>query len=121
MNTRIQIWLAAQGRTGRPLVDYTLVDPSDGTGPRIEAWDVATLGPPPTRAALDAITPAQIAALAVTLKEAESSRLADDLIARSVARATWEELRKYELRNNQTAATWAEFRDAIKTLITERL
>lgn len=86
-----------------------------------DQWDTVTQGPIPTVAEIAAVTPAQILAAEDALLKEKALRLADDIIARSVARITWEELRKYTLRNNQVALTWDEFRDAIKAEIENRL
>jgi hypothetical protein len=46
-----------------PLRDYALAD--DGTGPRVAWWDAGAVGPQPTAEEVAAVTPGQVAALAV--------------------------------------------------------
>jgi len=43
-NEQIQVLLSVRGKSGAPLVDYTLVDPSDGLGARIELVSSGTQG-----------------------------------------------------------------------------
>lgn len=84
-------------------------------------WDVATCGPVPTLSEIAAVTVAQIDAVKQAAVETEAHRLADDIVARSVARVAWEELKKCQVRNGQTLLDWQQFRDAIKAAIKDRL
>jgi len=74
---QIQALLAGRGLTGVSRVDYQLVDRSDGQGPQIDRWTVAVLGPVPTQAEIDAITPAQIAAVQVALPRLAAQAVID--------------------------------------------
>jgi hypothetical protein len=99
-NIQVQTLLGLRGKVGTTLVDYTLVDLNDGAGPRIAEWNVATLGPVPTPAEVDAITPAQIAAAQTAQRLAQynaSSRQKDMLatmamIVRARGIAAWNAL-----------------------------
>jgi hypothetical protein len=99
-NATIQALLTSRSKTGTPLVDYTLVDLSDGLGPRIATWNVATLGAVPTQTELDAVTPAQVTAAVAAQKTAVftgSSRQKDilatiALIKRAQGIAAWNAL-----------------------------
>ena len=55
LNDQVQAWLASQGKIGVNNVDYYLVD--HGDGPQIGMWNTDTLGPQPTQADLDSVTP----------------------------------------------------------------
>jgi hypothetical protein len=97
LNLTIQALLVQRGKTGASLVDYTLVDNSDGTGPHVATWNATTLGPLPTQGELDAITPAQIAsyqAAQLTAQFTLTSRQKDilamvGLVVRAKGLAAW--------------------------------
>lgn len=94
---QLQTLLSQRGKTGTLLVDYTLVDNSDGAGPHVDVWNVAALGAVPTQAEIDAITPAQLAATVAAQKTAgftATSRQKDilatiALIVRAQGIAAW--------------------------------
>ena len=57
LDDQVQAWLAAVDKTGVNNVDYMLVDHSDGKGAQIGMWNAEKLGPQPTQADLDSVTP----------------------------------------------------------------
>jgi hypothetical protein len=70
LDDQVQAWLGFQDKTGVNNVDYMLVDRSDGAGPQIGAWNAAPLGPQPTQAELDSVTPQ---AEAIALERAQQA------------------------------------------------
>jgi len=101
------------GNVGR----YVLVATWDGGA----LWDAATQGPVPTLTQLQAVTAIQITAAKTAVREQQALRLADDVVARSVARVAWGELKKCQVRTGQTLLDWPQFRNAIKAEILARL
>lgn len=57
LDDHVQAWLTSQGKVGKNLIDYELVDHSDGNGPQIGYWNADKLGPKPTQAQLDSVAP----------------------------------------------------------------
>jgi len=122
---QVQVLISLRGKTGAPLVDYTLEDNSDGAGVRIAQWSEAMLGPLPTQAECDAITPAQVAAYdsARRLGQfAATSRQKDilamvALVVRAKGAAAWNAMSPAQ----KVAATlaeadvWANIRDFIES------
>lgn len=54
-NDKIQALLAARGRAGANIMDYSLHDHRDGRGVVIGKWDESKLGPKPQMAELEAV------------------------------------------------------------------
>jgi hypothetical protein len=111
MNEQIRLFLAARGKTGRPLDDYYLV--VDGNGSlQIAFWNVATLGLAPT--------PAEIA----TMRTADftlSSRRRDQLTncamtVRTRDVAAWNAMTLLQKKNATLAEAdvWTNIRDFIE-------
>lgn len=86
-NSQIQALLTARSKTGAPLVDYTLTDRNDGQGATITAWNAATLGPLPTQAEIDALTPAQITAASTAQRQARYTATSRQQIILAIAAA----------------------------------
>lgn len=126
-NAQIQALLTVRGTIGAPLIDYTLSDLADGLGPRVTEWNVATLGPLPTQAEIDALTPAQIAAAAIAIRIAQfkaSSRQKDvlatiGLIVRAKGLAAWNAMTTAQkvTATLAEADAWTTIRDFIETNI----
>lgn len=124
-HAQIQAMLTARGKTGVSLVDYTLLDRSDGQGAVIGDWNTATLGAVPTQAELDAITPAQITAAQTTERQAQftaTSRRKDvlatcALVVRARGIATWNGMTVQQKKDATLveADVWSNIRDFIET------
>lgn len=124
-NLTIQALLLQRGKTGDPILDYTLVDDSNGTGVRIATWNAVTLGPVPTPAELAAITPAQTAAVQATLRTAvftATSRQKDilamvALVVRAKGLAAWNAMTVPQKVSATLAEAdaWTTIRDFIET------
>lgn len=89
-SAQIQAVLTQRGKTGVSLVDYTLVDRSDGQGAQIAQWNTATLGPLPTPAELAAVTPAQITAAQTAQTDGAAALDVDQKVLKALAMALWE-------------------------------
>ena len=113
MYNKVIALIVARGFTPR---DSDVVLRDDGAGPYIAEWN-SRVGARPTAEELAAIPDATADAVA---KDQRSARLAEEIVARSVARAAWEELGKMQVKPGQTALTWDQFRARIKDLISER-
>lgn len=123
--SQIQALLTARGKTGVALVDYTIVDRSDGQGPQIGVWNAATLGPLPTQAEIDAVTPAQITAAQTATRQAQytaTSRQKDilatcALIVRARGIPAWNGMTVQQKKDATLAEAdvWVNIRDFIET------
>ena len=67
------------------------------------------------QSAIDAFNPDDPAIVSAE-RDADANRLAEDLLVRSLARATWEELQKMQPKAGQTPLDLQGFRDRIKAL-----
>lgn len=53
--------------------------------------------------------------------DAEAARLADDVVLRALARVTWEELQKMQVKAGQTPLDLQGFRDRVKAIVRQIL
>jgi hypothetical protein len=121
---QIQTLLSQRGKTGTLLVDYTLVDNSDGAGAHVDVWNVAALGAIPTQGEIDAITPAQLAATLAAQKTAAfaaTSRQKDilatiALVVRAKGLAAWNAMTTAQkvTATLAEADAWTTIRDFIE-------
>lgn len=107
INAQIQAVLAARGRTGQALVDYLLVDNSDGKGPQIQYWDTVKLGPFPTEDQLAAVTSEM---LTTTVRLRRNAELESDVRFRALRKAIHQRLRAAGV-DQMTMAEWKALLD----------
>ncbi len=122
---QVQALLTLRGKTGAPLVDFILTDNSDGAGARITTWNVATLGPLPTQAEIEAITPAQATAAVSSQRLAQfklTSRGKDALASCALSVRTrgipaWNAMTTQQKKDAVLAEAdiWTNLRDFIET------
>lgn len=103
--------------TGRSITpaqgDFMLVDQADGIGPRIERWDVGTLGAQPTQSEIDAVSDAQAID---AIRDAQAADIDDNLLIQAVAQFDFEERQKLTVKAGQTLLTAPQARARVRAI-----
>jgi hypothetical protein len=102
---------------GIPIVGVSIGRPGDRSTWRIDYAPEATAAQRTAGEALKASFDPDAVDVLAAEKDAEATRIADDVLIRALARATWEELQKCQPKNGQTLLDLQGFRDRVKAIV----